>query len=243
MEGGRRQLPHRPPATLTSTPAHCRWAYSRGGGGWTTSAGTCLLWAKSCLEGGSQGRAHPPRQLPLRSQEAGDGSQLGCCSQFWAGLWGATASSRTVRHTWAQVGAAARAHRLLLRSLFLAKLLLGTGCWAGRVWEWGHGRLSHSALHPQPGPQGIHKQASRPAQALLWLSVTRSPLKPVGAARWAVEQSTEHMSSTHPPSFCSGTLCPLASTGYGQISVAGVPLLKEEPRPKAGTSGSPASYS
>lgn len=77
----------------------------------------------------------PPANCPSEARGAGDRSQLGCCFQFWAGLWGATASSWAVRHTWPQVGATVRAHSLLLRSLFLAKLLLGTGCWAGRVWE------------------------------------------------------------------------------------------------------------
>ena len=77
MERGRRQLPHGPPATLTSSPAHCRWACS-----WVVGAGPLLLARVSSGPKAGLGEAAraghtPSANCPSEARGQGTGPRLG----------------------------------------------------------------------------------------------------------------------------------------------------------------------
>lgn len=173
-------------------------AYSRGGGGWTTSAGTCLLWAKSCLEEAARaghtprtaappkpgGRGRVPAWVLSSGQDSGAplpaAGQSGIRGLRWGLQPGPTAYS-CVPFSWPS----SPWHRVLTRL---------AGC--------GNGDMGDSAtllsIHSL-APREVHKQASRPAQALLWLSVTRSPLKPAGSCQMGCgAKYRAHVLHTHP---------------------------------------------
>lgn len=168
-------MAHRPPSPWASHPGPLRVGEQLGwSGGWTTSPGTCLIWAESWLRGWGQGKTQAQPTAPSEGGKA----PPGCCPHFWAETWVPAASGWVVR---AHTGSGhVQSEEAVLRwvrgcplSLHppqsLTNNFLNAGPLASRVWAMGtQATKSFCPPHPKTTPREPINR-THPTQVPLWL--------------------------------------------------------------------------